>query len=313
MGTELQALLDTTLAAIFPANEPGAAVIVMRDGETVYRNGFGMANLELGVPIQPDMVFRIASVTKQFTAVAILLLMEQGKLALDDPITRFLPDYPVHDQHITVEHLLTHTSGIPNYTDMKEWLPLWRKDFALQELIDLFKDQPMQFPPGTRWAYSNSGYGWGIGEYEGFSTVEHDGGIHGFTCNTLRIPAQRIYVAVLTNRDNASASPALVSLQVAGLVLDRPYHEPQAIALDAKALERYAGIYRMEGGDEIAIALTGSELSAQFGPTRRTLAATSPREFFVREWPLQRFVFGHGELTIARRFGMGKVGRRVRL
>src|SRR5215216_3268179 len=74
------------------------------------------------------------------------------------PITRFLPDYPTHDHTITVEHLLTHTSGIRSYTDMPEWPPLWRKDFSVGELIDSFKDQPMQFAPGTRWAYNNSGY-----------------------------------------------------------------------------------------------------------------------------------------------------------
>jgi len=130
----------------------------MKDGQPVFRAGYGMANLELGVPITPDTVFRLASVTKQFTAVAILMLMEQGLLALDDPITRFWPDYPTHGHTITVEHLLTHTSGIRSYTDMPEWPPLWRKDFSVEELIDYFKDQPMPFAPGTRWAYNNSGY-----------------------------------------------------------------------------------------------------------------------------------------------------------
>jgi CubicO group peptidase (beta-lactamase class C family) len=130
----------------------------MKDGQQVFRTGYGMANLELGVPITPEMVFRLASVTKQFTAVATLMLIEQGLLALDDPITRFWPDYPNHGHTITVEHLLTHTSGIRSYTDMPEWPPLWRKDFSVQELIDYFKDQPMQFAPGTRWAYNNSGY-----------------------------------------------------------------------------------------------------------------------------------------------------------
>src|SRR5215216_840717 len=74
------------------------------------------------------------------------------------PITRFLPDYPTHDHTITVEHLLTHTSGIRSYTDMAEWPPLWRKDFSVQELIEFFKYQPMQFAPGKRMAYNNSGY-----------------------------------------------------------------------------------------------------------------------------------------------------------
>ena len=150
--------IDNLVQETYKPTEPGAAVIVVRDGEIIYRKGHGMANLELGVPIEPDMVFRMGSIGKQFTAVAILMLTEQGKLSLDDPITKFLPDYPTHDHLITIEHLLTHTSGIKNHTDMPESQLLWRKDYAVQELIDCFKNQPMQFAPGKRWAYNNSGY-----------------------------------------------------------------------------------------------------------------------------------------------------------
>ena len=150
--------IDNLLQEAYKPNEPGVAVIVVRDGKAIYRKGQGMANLELGIPIEPDMVFRIGSLTKQFTAVAILMLVEQGKLALNDSITKFLPDYPTHDHLITVEHLLTHTSGIKSYTSMPEWSPLWRKDFTVQELIDFFKNQPMDFAPGKRFEYSNSGY-----------------------------------------------------------------------------------------------------------------------------------------------------------
>lgn len=150
--------IDAVLQAAYEPDEPGAAVIAVKDEQVVFRRGYGMANLELAVPIAPATVFRLASITKQFTAVAILMLMEQGRLALHDPLTRFFPDYPTHEHTITVEHLLTHTSGIRSYTDMPEWPPLWRKDFAVQELIDFFKQQPIQFAPGERWAYNNSGY-----------------------------------------------------------------------------------------------------------------------------------------------------------
>jgi D-alanyl-D-alanine carboxypeptidase len=156
--SDIPAEIDALVRAAFQPHEPGAAVIAVKDGQPVLRAGYGLANLELGVAITPDTVFRLASITKQFTAVATLMLLEQGLLALDDPITRFWPDYPTHAHTITVEHLLTHTSGIRSYTDMQEWPPLWRKDFAVQELIDFFKYQPMQFAPGTRWAYNNSGY-----------------------------------------------------------------------------------------------------------------------------------------------------------
>ena len=150
--------IDTLIQESYKPAEPGVAVIVVKDSETVFRNGCGMANLELNVPIEPDMVFRIGSATKQFTAVAILMLAEQGKLSLDDSISKFLPDYPTHDYLITVKHLLTHTSGIKSHTSLPEWVSLWRKDYTVQELIDLFKYQPMVFTPGTRWAYNNSGY-----------------------------------------------------------------------------------------------------------------------------------------------------------
>lgn len=155
---ETSQAIDAVVAPACPPDAPGAAVLVAKDARVVFRKGYGMANLELGVRIEPHMVFRLGSITKQFTAVAILMLAEEGKLALDDPITRFLPDYPTHGHTITVEHLLTHTSGIKSYTSMPELSSLWRKDMALPELIDFFKDQPPEFAPGERFAYNNSGY-----------------------------------------------------------------------------------------------------------------------------------------------------------
>ena len=141
------------------AGSPGAAVIAVRDGKVVYRKAVGMADLELDVPLSPDSVFRLGSVTKQFTAVAILMLAEEGKLALSDPITKFLPDYPTQGHVITVEHLLTHTSGIQSYTGMPGWMATKiQADMTLTELIDGFKKEPMEFAPGTRWSYDNSGY-----------------------------------------------------------------------------------------------------------------------------------------------------------
>ncbi|MEO8016822.1 MAG: serine hydrolase domain-containing protein, partial [Pseudomonadota bacterium] len=103
-------------------------------------------------------VFRIGSVTKQFTAAAILMLAEEGKLALSDPLTKFLPDYPVQGHVVTIQHLLSHTSGIRNYTEVPEWHASIRNDVSAQQLIGLFKDKPFDFSPGERWKYDNSGY-----------------------------------------------------------------------------------------------------------------------------------------------------------
>lgn len=154
----LAAYADQLLAAAYPADQPGAAALVIQDGKVVLRRGYGMANLELGVPVSPDMVFELGSITKQFTAASILLLQERGQVRVEDEITKYLPDYPTHGQKITVEHLLTHTSGIPSYTGMPEWLPRVREDMKLADLIAIFKDKPLEFNPGERWVYNNSGY-----------------------------------------------------------------------------------------------------------------------------------------------------------
>jgi CubicO group peptidase (beta-lactamase class C family) len=155
---ELGAKIDKLLSDVYKPDGPGAAVLVKKQGNVILRKGYGLANLELNVPVEPDIIFRLGSVTKQFTAVAILMLAEEGKLSLQDEITRFLPDYPTQGKKITVEHLLTHTSGIKSYTDLAEWLPLQRKDMTVAEIIDLAKDKPMEFAPGERWKYCNSGY-----------------------------------------------------------------------------------------------------------------------------------------------------------
>lgn len=160
MGSNKSLIAEMTqlIEEAYAADEPGCAVIVVQGGEVLLRVGRGMANLELNVPIEPDMVFRIASITKQFTAVSILMLTEQGKITLDDPITRFFPDYPTQGHHITIKHLLNHTSGIKSYTNMPEWFSRIRQDVSVAEMIDFFKEQPMDFAPGEKMSYCNSGY-----------------------------------------------------------------------------------------------------------------------------------------------------------
>lgn len=150
--------LESIVQEAYSADAPGAAVIVVLKGKTLYRGARGLANIELGVPLRPDSVFRIGSITKQFTAAAILLLAEEGKLSLSDPITKFLPDYPVQGHFVTLQHLLSHTSGIANYTDLPEWAPTTRNDVSVQQLIDVFKNKPFDFAPGEHWKYDNSGY-----------------------------------------------------------------------------------------------------------------------------------------------------------
>jgi D-alanyl-D-alanine carboxypeptidase len=150
--------IDSALTALYPADRPGAAVLVARDGQVLMRKAYGAASVELGVPLRPEHVFRLGSITKQFTAVALLMLVDEGRVSLDDEITKYLPDYPTHGHRITVEHLLTHTSGIQSYTGMPAYVAGMRRDLTTGELIAMFRDQPMEFAPGERWNYNNSGY-----------------------------------------------------------------------------------------------------------------------------------------------------------
>lgn len=150
--------IDSLFSATYPAAGPGAAVIVARGDRVLMRKAYGMADIELGVPLRPEHVFRLGSITKQFTAVATLMLVDEGKISLDDDITKFLPDYPTQGRRITIEHLLTHTSGIRSYTSMPAWQPRMREDVTPDQLIAIFRGEPMDFAPGEDWRYNNSGY-----------------------------------------------------------------------------------------------------------------------------------------------------------
>ena len=151
--------LAAILAAAYSPDAPGAAALVARGDSVIFLGAAGMADLELVVPLAPDMVFEIGSITKQFTAAAIMMLAEEGKLSIDDPITTHLSDYPAYGNGITIEHLLTHTSGIVSYTGIPGYMATKvQQDVTPSELIAVFKDLPVEFAPGERWAYNNSGY-----------------------------------------------------------------------------------------------------------------------------------------------------------
>jgi CubicO group peptidase (beta-lactamase class C family) len=150
---------DSLMRDVFKENGSGGIAIVVKGGEVLYRKAFGMADLELDVKMTPENILRIGSITKQFTASAILKLMEEGKLDLQDDITKYIKDYPTQGHIITIEHLLTHTSGIKNLTSMKAWTAeLRRRHFTPKEKINFFKNEPMDFIPGEKFKYNNSGY-----------------------------------------------------------------------------------------------------------------------------------------------------------
>ena len=150
--------IDALVAPHYKAGDPGATLLVTRDGKTLLRKSYGMADVGKGIKLEPAAAMRLGSVTKQFTSTAILMLADEGKLSLSDPIVKFLPDYPAHGKKITIEHLLTHTSGAPSYTNSLTFTLLSGREKSVTEVIDSFKDEPLEFEPGTRYAYSNSGY-----------------------------------------------------------------------------------------------------------------------------------------------------------
>ncbi|PQA95786.1 serine hydrolase [Chryseobacterium shigense] len=138
-------------------NEPGGAFLVSKKGKIIYRKAFGKANLELDANMTPDHVFQIGSMTKQFTAVAILMLEQQGKLNVGDPISKYIKDYPSGDK-ITIHHLLTHTSGIKDFTKMKALSTIAQKEMKPEMMVDFFKNETADFAPGEKFDYNNSGY-----------------------------------------------------------------------------------------------------------------------------------------------------------
>jgi CubicO group peptidase (beta-lactamase class C family) len=134
------------------------AVLVERDGNAILDKGYGSADLEWKIPNAPDTRFRLGSITKQFTAAGILLLEERGKLKVEDPISKYMPDEPAAWKNITFFHLLTHTSGIPSFTSFPDYNELQSRPVTPEQLVARFRDKPLDFQPGEKWNYSNSGY-----------------------------------------------------------------------------------------------------------------------------------------------------------
>lgn len=158
-SSRLSTTLDSLIAPNFPGNVPGMAVLVASHGKVLYKKAFGSANIELGVDLSPDNVFKIGSISKQFTAAAVLHLVEEGKIRLTDTIQQYIRDYPWLGYRITIENLLTHTSGIVDYMSLDDPDPYaTRRDWKPRQLIHYFDSLPLQFEPGTKYSYTNSGY-----------------------------------------------------------------------------------------------------------------------------------------------------------
>jgi len=133
---------------------PGLALLVSRGGQSIRSQGYGMANVELQVPVKPETIFQSGSVGKQFTATAVMMLTEEGKVGLEDSLTKYFPDAPAAWKQVTVRELLSHTAGFTDYPKDFDF----RKDYTEEQLLKIVEGIPLAYTPGTKWSYSNLGY-----------------------------------------------------------------------------------------------------------------------------------------------------------
>ena len=405
---DIKGLLSSTYAD----NRPGASVIIVDNGEIVHKAGYGLANVEHGIPITPETIFRVGSITKQFTAAAIMLLQQRGELSVDDSIEKYLPDYPTHGHKITIYHLLNHTSGIKSYTNITGYMNAGvRTDLTTEELVAVFKNLPMDFAPGEDWNYNNSGYvllgaiiekvsgqsyadfiadniaaplgldstlyggqqvipnraagyelvneniiinagfismtqphaagsmlstpadlaNWNKGltggefihddSYDAMTTpanlnngesfpygyglsvgslrerkmISHGGGIHGFTCFSLWLPDDDLYIAVLTNGATMGADPTTIAKKIAAMYISDPYPDRQAIRLaadDETRLGNYKvpllyGEYPLEinaVGGNFTLTIAGGPAQTLYAESRELLFMKNSLDYIIIEW-----------------------------
>ncbi len=152
--------IDRLITAYLKADRFNGSVLVAEQGRVILKKGYGLANREFGILNAPDTKFRLGSITKQFTAMLVMQMVEQGKLSLDGHISDYLPEYPrKNGERITIRHLLGHTSGTPNYTSFPDFFAKRSRDpFTPVELAAVFWDRDLEFEPGSKYSYSNSGY-----------------------------------------------------------------------------------------------------------------------------------------------------------
>jgi CubicO group peptidase (beta-lactamase class C family) len=389
--------IDAVIAPYYRSDAPGATIIVVKDGKTMFRKAYGMADIARKQALTPDTALRIGSITKQFTSTAILMLAEEGKLSLGDDIAKYLPGYPAHGKTITIEHLLTHTSGIPSYTSKPGYMLEMARDVTVGAMIDSFKNDPLEFEPGAHYKYNNSGYfllgaiiekvsgqsyadflqqriftplgmthtayegmektafphavgytpnpdgflpsprlsmtqpyaagalvssvddlarwdaavssgkllksaswqraftsykltsgkatnygyGWEIASLRGTPEIGHGGAITGFRAFALRLPADKVYVAVLSNADGGVTSPDGPAMKAAAIAIGKPFPEYREAAIEPRLLDAYGGLYAINEKANWTIRRAGDGLTLQApnGPVVR-LRAFSDTGFF---------------------------------
>ena len=155
---ELGKRVDAAAKQLLSRHTAGVSVAVARDGRVILARGYGMANVEHSVAVTPDTVFHIASISKNILAAVVLQLVDEGRLRLDDDVTKYVPEAPTGGHHVTVRQLLNHTSGIYSFTSLPDAANNERLELTHEQVLGLIKDKPLDFEPGTRWRYDNSAF-----------------------------------------------------------------------------------------------------------------------------------------------------------
>src|SRR5947209_6073540 len=158
LGPETRARVDQIAREVLASTGvPSASIAIVKDGQIVYLQAYGEAKLEPRTPARPEMHYSIGSISKQFTATAILMLAEQGKLSLEDPVARFVPNL-TRANEVTIRELLSHTSGYQDYWPQDYAPPFMQHDISADQILDRWARKPLDFDPGTKWQYSNTNY-----------------------------------------------------------------------------------------------------------------------------------------------------------
>ncbi|PRY87068.1 serine hydrolase domain-containing protein [Mongoliibacter ruber] len=169
--------IDNFLEKEYAGNNPGAVILIAQNNQIIFKNAYGLSDVKKRKTIKTDMIFQVGSMTKQFTSTAVLQLVEQGKVSLDDPIQKYVKYFPNKEYPVTIHHLLSQTSGIPEFFDIDEdEMYLLSQEHTPEQLISYFKDLPLAFEPGSEFQYSNSNYpllGVVIEEVSGMSLKEY--------------------------------------------------------------------------------------------------------------------------------------------
>lgn len=404
----LAAQARAIVQAYVDRNEFSGTVLVARDGKPVFREAFGLANRELNVPMTPESILRLGSITKQFTSASIMQLAEQGKLNIDDPVSKYYAAAPAAWSKITVRHLLTHRSGIPSYTGLAGF---FEKQSMFprtpEQIVELTRDMPLEFEPGAQHAYNNTGYvllgyiiekvsgqtyadylqqhiftplglkhtgyddtrtllsnraagygvedgvwfnsdylsmtlphaagslysnvddlllweealfsgkavspasfaqmitdsgdgygfGLGVGDFQGHTSIRHSGGIPGFSTYMARFPDDGMTFIVLSNLQSGQSNRIANELARLWLGLPTPPPPPVLVAVEVKpeVLDRYVGVYELMPDFNITITRAGNVLSAQAtGQNAFALMPTSDTEFHFQPAGI-RVVFPAGD------------------